>query len=53
MSTVDVYGVASQSVEELRCHRCNRLLAELVTPPYRLRCRGCKAVNQAGIRSER
>lgn len=37
---------------ELRCRgayrgkRCNRLLAELVAPPYRVRCDRCKYVNQ-------
>ena len=31
---------------ELRCGHCNRLLAEHITPPYRIRCR-CGNVSEA------
>ena len=30
----------------LRCWRCDRLLAEQVTRPWRIKCSKCKAVNQ-------
>ena len=32
--------------DEVRCEGCNRLLAERASPPYRLRCRHCKQVNE-------
>lgn len=33
-------------VKDLRCWRCNRELAKLLTIPYRIDCPRCKAVNQ-------
>lgn len=32
-----------QTVEELRCWRCEKLLAEQVTTPYRFTCPRCSA----------
>lgn len=32
-----------------RCHRCNQLLAEFISRPWRIVCRRCKAINQAGV----
>src|SRR5688572_18770621 len=34
--------------KELRCWRCERPLAELVTPPYCIACSVCHARNAAG-----
>lgn len=39
--------VAGQDVDA-RCWRCNRLLAELLTRPWRIKCSRCKAPNQSG-----
>lgn len=33
--------------EALRCHGCDRLLAEQATRPYRITCSRCRAVNEA------
>ena len=38
-------GVQIGTVEPLRCWNCQALLAEMVTAPYRLRCRRCKSSN--------
>ena len=35
-----------------RCYRCNALLAELASRPWRIICRRCKARNQSGIAHE-
>lgn len=32
---------------EPRCHSCNRMLAYVVSRPWRIKCR-CRATNQAG-----
>jgi phage FluMu protein Com len=34
----------TRTVENLRC-TCGKLLAELITAPYRLTCRHCRTVN--------
>ncbi len=41
-----VEAATQETVTELRCWRCNRKLAELVTSPWQIRCVRCKAVNQ-------
>ena len=44
-----LYGVPAQPTRTrfwLRCHQCDRLLAEALSAPYRIRCR-CGALNQA------
>jgi HK97 family phage portal protein len=35
------------SEKDVRCTNCGRFLAEMATPPYRLRCRDCKALTVA------
>jgi phage FluMu protein Com len=30
----------------LRCSSCGKLLAEVITPPYRIACVRCKTVNE-------
>jgi phage FluMu protein Com len=42
----DLYG-RSLGDERPRCWRCQRLLAELVTRPWAIRCGRCKALNQS------
>lgn len=32
--------------EDLRCPNCEALIAELITAPYRIRCRRCGAIVQ-------
>jgi phage FluMu protein Com len=44
--TPDVYGQAPVVEELVRCWRCNRLLAELLTKPWAIVCPRCKARNQ-------
>lgn len=41
----DPYGRGARTEEKPRCWRCNRLLAELVTAPWKIICSRCKAVN--------
>lgn len=36
--------IQQRSVDGVRCPSCNKLLAEHLTPPYRLSCPRCKAV---------
>ena len=43
---MDAYGKGEKTVERPRCWRCNKLLAELVTAPWRITCTRCKAGNQ-------
>jgi phage FluMu protein Com len=43
---MDAYGRGGKSKERPRCWRCNKLLAELVTSPWRITCPRCKAANQ-------
>jgi len=45
----DVFARGSETDEEVRCYRCGRLLAELVSRPWRIRCSRCKATNQSGV----
>lgn len=45
----DLYGRAAATVAELRCWRCHRLLAAVVTEPYVIRCGRCKAENRGGV----
>ena len=42
----DPYGRGVVSESDVRCWRCDKLLAELVSRPWRIRCRSCKAVNK-------
>lgn len=42
----DPYGRSVVSVERPRCWRCNKLLAELVSCPWKITCPRCKAANQ-------
>jgi hypothetical protein len=46
-SSNDVYGRGASTDEAPRCWRCSRLLAELVTRPWSIRCGRCKATNKA------
>jgi len=46
----DAYGenravVVRQTLFHVRCTSCKKLLAEMVSTPYRLKCPRCKAVN--------
>jgi len=45
----DVFARGVETDLEVRCHRCNRLLAEMVSRPWRIKCSRCKATNQAGV----
>jgi phage FluMu protein Com len=40
-------AVPRETLTDLRCHTCNKLLAVRVTVPYEIRCVRCKAVNVA------
>lgn len=42
-----IEGTAVEIGGQVRCAGCHRFLAELATPPYRLRCRDCKTVTEA------
>jgi hypothetical protein len=44
--TQDPYGRVSQSDQNPRCWRCNRMLAVLVTRPWVIACGRCKAQNK-------
>ena len=45
----ELYGPSAGVVEFwLRCHRCERLLAEAISAPYKIRCR-CGSINAAGM----
>jgi phage FluMu protein Com len=43
---MDAYGKGTKTTERPRCWRCNKLLAELVTAPWRITCPRCKALSQ-------
>jgi phage FluMu protein Com len=50
----DPYGeIAVEAItdENIRCWRCNKLLASMATQPWRLVCPRCKALNQKGLTS--
>jgi ribosomal protein S27AE len=44
--SVDAYNGGPVKDEMPRCWRCGRLLAEIVTRYWRIRCSRCKALNQ-------
>lgn len=44
----DLYGEGKLIDFKPRCWRCNKLIAEYATQPWRARCVRCKALNQAG-----
>jgi phage FluMu protein Com len=50
----DAYGegqtpLVRQTLFHVRCVACDKLLAEMVSTPYRLRCPRCKQLNHAGV----
>ena len=50
----DVYGegqrpLVRETLFHVRCVGCEKLLAEMVSTPYRLRCSRCKYLNFAGV----
>jgi hypothetical protein len=52
--SVDAYGELKQTAEmerrtrlNVRCAQCAKLLAQMVTSPWRIRCARCKADNQS------
>ena len=50
----DVYGegqrpLVRETLFHVRCDGCEKLLAEMVSTPYRLRCSRCKRLNHAGV----
>ena len=38
-----------ETLFHVRCDGCDKLLAEMVSTPYRLRCPRCKGLNHAGV----
>ena len=40
-------GGESEPELQVRCWRCGRLIAELLTKPWRIKCSRCKAINQS------
>jgi phage FluMu protein Com len=38
-----------ETLFHVRCEECDKLLAEMVSTPYRLRCPRCKLLNHAGL----
>ena len=38
-----------ETLFHVRCDGCDKLLAEMVSTPYRLRCPRCKRLNHAGV----
>ncbi len=38
-----------ETLFHVRCVGCDKLLAEMVSTPYRLRCPRCKRLNHAGV----
>ena len=56
---LDPYGRSVITDRGVRCvgnrptgEACNRLLALIVSRPWRIQCSRCKAINQAGISME-
>lgn len=50
----DPYGEQSaplvrETLFHVRCVGCEKLLAEMVSTPFRLRCARCKRLNHAGV----
>lgn len=50
----DAYGegaapLVRETLFRVRCNGCEKLLAEMVSTPYRLRCPRCKQLNHAGV----
>ena len=50
----DAYGegaapLVRETLFRVRCDGCEKLLAEMVSTPYRLRCPRCKRLNHAGV----
>ena len=50
----DAYGegaapLVRETLFHVRCDGCDKLLAEMVSTPYRLRCPRCKRLNHAGV----
>jgi len=50
----DVYGegqrpLVRETLFHVRCDGCEKLLAEMVSTPYQLRCSRCKRLNHAGV----
>jgi phage FluMu protein Com len=43
------YDASRGTVRELRCWRCNRKLAEMVSSPWLIKCPRCKAANQQAL----
>ena len=51
---VDAYAegdrpLVRETLFHVRCVACDKLLAEMVSTPYRLRCPRCKYLNFAGV----
>ena len=51
MNTAEAYGAGPGPVPDVepRCHRCGNMLARIVSRPWVIDCRDCKARNQAGL----
>jgi phage FluMu protein Com len=50
----DAYGegaapLVRETLFHVRCVGCAKLLAEMVSTPYRLRCPRCKRLNHVGV----
>ena len=39
---------SSSTIEFLRCWKCDKLLAQLISTPYNIMCPRCKSHNKAG-----
>jgi len=51
---VDAYAEGAaplirETLFHVRCVACEKLLAEMVSTPYRLRCPRCKSLNFVGV----
>tara|TARA_R110000744_G_scaffold70172_1_gene142048 strand:- start:864 stop:1013 length:150 start_codon:yes stop_codon:yes gene_type:complete len=49
VTSPDLYGDAPPVAEsvELRCSKCDKLLAEMITAPFRILCQRCREINHA------